>query len=84
VKVAEINCQDPTNLMLKTELGTVYLGVPDPQLSDKIKVLAQMRHLPAKINSSQIEYIDLKNLETPLVQVNQQNRKLTPKNLKKL
>ncbi|WP_341527294.1 FtsQ-type POTRA domain-containing protein [Nostoc sp. UHCC 0302] len=84
VKVAEINCQDPANLMLKTELGTVYLGVPDPQLPDKIKVLAQMRHLPAKINSSQIEYIDLKNLETPLVQVNQQNRKLTPKNLKKL
>ncbi|MEH2185279.1 MAG: FtsQ-type POTRA domain-containing protein [Nostoc sp.] len=79
VKVIEIDCQNPTNLILKTELGNVHLGVPGPQLSEQIKVLAQMRPLAAKFNSGQIEYIDLKNPEVPLVQMNQENQKLTPK-----
>ncbi|MEH1776008.1 cell division protein FtsQ/DivIB [Nostoc sp.] len=79
VKVIEIDCQNPTNLILKTELGNVHLGVPGPQLSEQIKVLAQMRPLAAKFNSGQIEYIDLKNPEIPLVQMNQENQKLTPK-----
>jgi cell division protein FtsQ len=30
-----------------------------------------MRRLPAQVNSSQIAYIDLKNPETPSVQMNQ-------------
>ncbi|MBN3962338.1 FtsQ-type POTRA domain-containing protein [Nostoc sp. NMS8] len=79
VKVMEINCQNPTNLILKTELGNVHLGVPGPQLSEQIKVLAQMRPLATKFNSGQIEYIDLKNPEYPLVQMNQKDQKLTPK-----
>ncbi|QSJ16013.1 FtsQ-type POTRA domain-containing protein [Nostoc sp. UHCC 0702] len=69
VKVTEVDCQDPTNLILKTEIGNVYLGAPSPQLPEQIKVLAQMRNLPTKINTSQIEYIDLKNPESPLVHV---------------
>jgi cell division protein FtsQ len=79
VKVMEINCQNPTNLILKTELGNVHLGVPSPQLSEQIKVLAQMRYLAAKFNSGQIQYIDLKNPEFPLVQMNQKSEKSTPK-----
>ncbi|MCC5666292.1 FtsQ-type POTRA domain-containing protein [Nostoc sp. CHAB 5784] len=79
VKVIEINCQNPANLILKTELGNVHLGVPGPQLSEQIKVLAQMRHLAAKLNSRQIDYIDLKNPEFPLVQMNQKEQKLTSK-----
>ncbi|WP_373527190.1 cell division protein FtsQ/DivIB [Nostoc sp.] len=79
VKVMEIDCQNPTNLILKTELGNVHLGVSGLQLSKQIKVLAQMRHLAAKLNSSQIKYIDLKNPEFPLVQMNQEDQKLTPK-----
>ncbi|MEH1924700.1 cell division protein FtsQ/DivIB [Nostoc sp.] len=84
VKVMEINCQNPTNLILKTELGNVHLGVPGPQLSEQIKVLAQMRPLATKFNSGQIEYIDLKNPEYPLVQMNQKDQKLTPKIPKKI
>jgi len=79
VKVMEIDCQNPTNLILKTELGNVHLGTPGAQLSEQIKVLAQMRHLTAKLNSGEIEYIDLKNPDFPLVQMNQENPKLTPK-----
>ncbi|WP_413176061.1 cell division protein FtsQ/DivIB [Anabaena azotica] len=78
VKVIEIDCQDPTNLILKTELGNVHLGVPNAQLPQKIKVLVQMRHLPAKFNPGQIAYIDLKNPDSPLVQVNQIKRINSP------
>ncbi|MHC5595929.1 MAG: cell division protein FtsQ/DivIB [Nostoc sp.] len=84
VKVMEIDCQNPTNLILKTELGNVHLGVPGPQLSEQIKVLAQMRPLAAKFNSGQIEYIDLKNPEVPLVQMNQKDQRLTPKTPKNI
>jgi cell division protein FtsQ len=76
VKVMEINCQDPTNLILKTELGNVHLGPPSPHLAEQIKMLAQMRHLPSKLNSSQIEYIDIQNPENPLVQLNQKKLKV--------
>ncbi|MBH8553015.1 FtsQ-type POTRA domain-containing protein [Nostocaceae cyanobacterium CENA357] len=76
VKIMEIDCQDPTNLILKTELGNVHLGAPSPQLPEQIKLLAQMRHLSAKLNPSQIEYIDLKNPESPLVRMNQKNPKI--------
>ncbi|HYX18141.1 MAG TPA: FtsQ-type POTRA domain-containing protein [Nostoc sp.] len=84
IKVMEIDCQNPANLILKTELGNVHLGVPGPQLSEQIKVLAQMRHLAAKLNSGQIEYIDLKNPEFPLVQMNQKEQKLTSKTPKNI
>lgn len=71
VKVIEIDCQDPGNIILKTELGIVHLGSYSPQLTAQLKVLDQMRRLPAQVNSSQIAYIDLKNPETPSVQMNQ-------------
>ncbi|KAF3886593.1 MULTISPECIES: cell division protein FtsQ/DivIB [Nostocales] len=76
VKVLEIDFQDPTNLILKTELGNVHFGAPNVQLLEKIKVLAQMRHLPAQLNLSQIEYIDLKNPDQPIVQMNQRKQLL--------
>jgi len=76
VKVTEIDWQDPTNLILKTELGKVLLGTPSSQISEQIRVMAQLRHLPAKLNPSQIEYIDLKNPEYPLVQMNQKKQQL--------
>ncbi|MBD2293184.1 FtsQ-type POTRA domain-containing protein [Anabaena sphaerica FACHB-251] len=78
VKVMEIDCQDPTNLILKTELGTVHFGVPTAQLPEKIQVLVQMRHLPAKFKSRQLAYIDIKNPDSPLVQVNQNQKINSP------
>jgi cell division protein FtsQ len=75
VKIMEIDCQDPTNIIMKTELGYVHLGAVSPQISEQIKVLAQMSHLPTQLNPNQIEYIDLKNPESPLVQMNQKTVK---------
>ncbi|HYW17957.1 MAG TPA: FtsQ-type POTRA domain-containing protein [Nodularia sp. (in: cyanobacteria)] len=76
VKIQEIDCQDPTNLILKTELGNVHLGAFSPQITEQIKVLAQMRSLSAKMDFSQIKYIDLKNPASPLVHLKQTNHKL--------
>lgn len=78
VKVMKIDCQDPTNLILKTELGNVHLGVPTDQLSEKIQVFVQMRHLSAEFKPGQIAYIDIKNPHQPLVQVNQNQRINSP------
>jgi cell division protein FtsQ len=83
LKVTEIDWQDPTNLILKTELGLVHLGTPSPQLPEQIQVLAQIRHLPSQLNPNEIEYIDLKNPEHLLVQMNQKNSKPIPKPTKK-
>lgn len=76
VKVMEVNFQDLTNLILKTELGNVHFGNPSPLLAEQFKVLAQMRNLPAKINASQIEYIDLKNPNAPIVHMIQKSSKV--------
>ena len=76
VKIIEIDWQDPTNIILKTELGNVHLGAFSPQLTEQIKVLAQMRYLSAKMDFSQINYIELTNPEYPLVHMNQINEKI--------
>lgn len=76
VKITEIDFQDPTNVILKTELGNVHLGATSSQFNQQIKLLAQMRYLPDKLNSSQIEYIDIKNPATPLVQMNQNKSRI--------
>lgn len=78
VKITEINCQDSANIILTTELGLVHLGYYSPQLTTQLKVLDQMRRLPTKINSSQIAYIDLKNIKTPSVQTKQVKETVKP------
>ncbi len=78
VKVTEIDCQDSANLILKTELGIVHLGPYTPQLTEQLKVLDQMRQISTKMKSSQIAYIDLKNPQTPLVQMNQSQELVKP------
>ncbi len=79
VKITQVDCQDSSNLILQTELGKVHLGIPNSQLSEKIRVLSQIRHLPSKVNLSQVEYIDLKNPAIPLVQMREQGNTINAK-----
>ncbi|HLO84204.1 MAG TPA: FtsQ-type POTRA domain-containing protein [Nostocaceae cyanobacterium] len=79
IKVLEIDCQNSTNLILKTEIGKVHLGVPGDQLPEQINVLSKIRHLPTKVKLSQMEYIDLKNPDVPIVQMNDKNPQPTVK-----
>jgi len=71
IKVVEIDCQNPANLILKTDLGIVHFGPYSPQLAEQLNVLAQMRQLSAKFNPNQIAYINLKNPKSPSVQMYQ-------------
>ncbi|MBF2026357.1 MAG: FtsQ-type POTRA domain-containing protein [Oscillatoriales cyanobacterium C42_A2020_001] len=70
VKIAEIDFQNPANLVLKTELGTVHLGSYGPRFPEQVKTLDRMRKLPNQINLNQIAYIDLRNPVSPVVQIN--------------
>jgi cell division protein FtsQ len=72
VQISEIDFQNSTNLMLKTELGIVHLGQYRPntnRLSEQLKVLAQMRELPTRVRQNQLAYIDLTNPDLPAVQL---------------
>lgn len=75
VKVTSIDWQDPTNIILKTELGTVHLGSPSSHLPEQIKLLAQMRNLPKLLKPNQFEYLDLRNPSSPVVQMNDKKTK---------
>jgi len=70
VKVTQVDCQDPNNIILKTELGLVHIGSPTSKLTEKMKLLAKIRRLPAQVNMSQIESIDLTNPANALVLMN--------------
>lgn len=72
IKIIEIDCQDPANLILKTELGIVHLGAYSPRMTEQLRVLGKMRQLHTKLSASQIAYIEIKNPQTPLVQMNHQ------------
>jgi cell division protein FtsQ len=67
VKVFEIDWQNPNNLILKTEIGTVHLGPPSSRTIEQLKVLNRMRQLPKQLDSSKIAYIDLKNPASPTI-----------------
>lgn len=69
VKVSQIDWQDPANLILKTELGTVHLGPYSSKFVEQLKVLDRMRQLPKHPRYSQIAYIDLKNPASPAVKM---------------
>jgi cell division protein FtsQ len=76
VKITEIDCQDLTNVILTTEIGRVHLGALGPQLTEQMKVLAQMRNLPTLVNTTKIQYIDLTNPDSPTVQIQNSTKEL--------
>jgi len=67
MKIYEIDWRDPSNLILKTELGIVHCGGQTSQLVEQLHILDKMRNLPAQVNPSQIDYIDLKNPQKPTI-----------------
>lgn len=69
VKVSEIDWRDSTNLVLKTELGSVHFGAYGLQFGQQLGVLDKLRKLPNHLSLSQISYIDLKNPDTPMIQL---------------
>ena len=75
IQVTAIDFKNSTNLVLKTELGNVFLGSPSANLPNQIRTLAQMREIKAQLNLDRIDYIDLTNPKKPLVQMNHNKSK---------
>jgi len=69
IEVLEIDWQDPANLILKTELGHVHCGSYGSRFVDQLTVLSRMQKLSTQIKPSQIAYIDLKNPDSPAIQL---------------
>ncbi|MEC4982695.1 MAG: FtsQ-type POTRA domain-containing protein [Oscillatoria sp. PMC 1068.18] len=69
VEIFEIDWQNPSNLVLKTELGKVYLGSYSTNFGAQMKVLGKMRSLSDRVHPSQIDYLDLTNHESPSIQL---------------
>jgi cell division protein FtsQ len=69
VTISEVNLDDPSNLILKTELGSVHFGLYSANFTNQLKALDQLRKLPTRVNPNQIAYIDLKDPQSPSVQM---------------
>lgn len=67
VKIFEVIWQEPTVILLKTELGVFYLGNYNTQLEQQLEVIAKMKEATEKIDPNTIEYIDLSNPKLPSV-----------------
>ncbi|MBD1845340.1 FtsQ-type POTRA domain-containing protein [Cyanobacteria bacterium FACHB-63] len=70
VRISEANWEDPTNLILKTDLGAVQFGDYSSNFPAQLKVLDEMRRLPSRVNAGQILSIDLRNPNSPVLQMN--------------
>lgn len=69
VAISEVDWREPTNLILRTELGQVHFGSYGAQFPQQLQALDQMRQLANEIDLQTIAYIDLRNPQVPLVQL---------------
>lgn len=69
VKISQVDWQDPSNIILNTELGKVHLGPYGPQLTEQLNILDKMRKLPEQLDKTKTAYIDLRNPASPLIQL---------------
>ncbi|TVQ20097.1 MAG: FtsQ-type POTRA domain-containing protein [Leptolyngbya sp. DLM2.Bin15] len=68
LSIYEVDWRDPSNLVLSTELGTVHFGPYSDRFPGQLQVLDQLRELPRHIDVGQLDYIDLRNPNSPLLQ----------------
>lgn len=81
VKITEIDWQNPTNLVLKTELGKVYIGAYGSKFPEQLMILEKLKVITSKIPREKIIYIDLTDPEIPSIKEKkpQKEEKLTKK-----
>ena len=69
VKIHEIDWRDPSNLVLQTELGVVYLGPFTLELEQQLTTLDKMRNLPDQLEDTEVAHIDLTNPSMPSISI---------------
>ena len=79
VQVQEVDWRNPSNVILKTELGVVHVGPYGEQFATQLKTLDQLRDIAEYADPKTIAHIDLHNPQTPYLQtVSSPNPKPTP------
>jgi len=78
IKITEVDFQNPANLVLKTEIGTIHLGPYGMQFPKQIKTLDRMRKLPNQVSFNQVAYIDLRNPNSPFIQTYESKGSVKP------
>jgi cell division protein FtsQ len=70
VKILNLNWENPSNIILQTELGAVHIGPYGEQLSYQLQVLDRMRNLKSHPEAAHMAYIDLRRPTVPRLQMN--------------
>lgn len=68
IPITEINWQNPTNLILTTDLGKVHLGGYTSKFPQQLTVLATLKPLTQQVKREDIIYIDLVDPQMPFLQ----------------
>ena len=69
VKIQSIDWQNPVNIRLNSEMGWIHLGPFGRTFALQIRSLDKMRQLPQRLPPEQIDYIDLRNPNNPIIQL---------------
>ena len=71
VAIGIIDCRDPQNLFLQTEIGKVRLGFAgiDSRSNERIQQLDRLRDWKKNAGSVDVDYLDLENPDAPKLQM---------------
>jgi cell division protein FtsQ len=70
IQINEVDLRSPGNLILKTELGVVHLGIYDPlRFQEQLSTLPRFRSFTTNPNAPAIDFIDLSNPQMPAVKL---------------
>ncbi len=80
VAVSLVDCQNPQNLFLKTEIGTVRLGTAgeNSRSKERIQLLDRLRDWQKYTDPTVVEYLDLENPDIPKLQLKLGKTQLDP------
>ncbi len=80
VAIETIDCRNPQNLILQTELGKVRLGAisDKSRLNSQLQQLDRLRDWKKHIDVAEVDYLDLENPDAPKFQL-KQSRSIEPK-----
>jgi cell division protein FtsQ len=71
VAVGIIDCRNPQNLILQTEIGKVGLGAVGDRLKDRLQQLDRLRNWQKQVLPDEVELLDLENPDLPKLQLKQ-------------
>lgn len=70
IPISEVDWRDPSNLILQTALGTVYLGTYDAQrIQKQLSTLSRLQTLIESDAAPAVDYIDLTDPDRPAIKV---------------